>query len=192
MAAMTAQYAIVTFVVAAVLVGALVVMASRRGRLYSLGGLLSFFFFEFGVEFMALSVVQLAGLGAYSGLVAGAVAGGSTIAAILYMRPGVVRGLRAKVAASEIPPEHLRHVVTWLSSIIIEGEVLTEPERRGILETVGTLRKGESVSYDLITDGGKAARGTASVKTIETRAKADGRLFFSIVMKRETEAPRTS
>jgi hypothetical protein len=146
---------------------------------------LSFFILEFGVVFVALSVAQLIGWGAYSGLVAGAAGGGAGGAgSLLFARLRKVSGLYAQLADLEIQPQFLRHIVEWFGGLAVEGAV-SEADREIWLDRLATIREGDSIPYSLITDRGKAISGNALVKGVTTKVKPDGRLLFAITMRRE-------
>jgi len=148
---------------------------------------LSFFILEFGVVFIALTVAQLVGWEAYSGAVAGAAGGGAAGAgSLLFARLNKVSGLYAQLADLEIQPQFLRHIVEWFGGLVVEGAA-SEADHEVWLERLATLRKGDSISYSLITDRGKAISGNAVVKGVTTKVKPDGRLFFAITMKRERQ-----
>jgi hypothetical protein len=135
--------------------------------------------------FIALSVVQLIGWGADSAAVAGAAGvGGAVAASLLSARLVRGSGLYAQLGDIEIRPQFLRHVVDDLiAGLVVEGAV-PAADREGIQSRLATLRKGDPVSYCLITDYGKATAGTASIKGVRTKAKSDGRLLFTIRMRR--------
>jgi hypothetical protein len=135
--------------------------------------------------FVALSVAQLIGWGAYPGVVAG-VAGGAGAAAgsLLFARLSRVSGLYARLADLEIQPQFLRHVVELFRGLVVEG-MASEADREVWLSRLATLRKGDSISYSLITDRGRAISGNAVVKGVTTKVKSDGRLLFAVKMRRE-------
>jgi len=146
---------------------------------------LSFFIIEFGVVFIALSVAQLIGWEAYSGAVAGAAGGGAGGAlSLLFARLRKVSGLYAQLADFEIQPQFLRHIVEWFGGLVVEGAT-SEADREVWLDRLATLRKGDSISCNLITDRGRAISGNAAVKRVTTKVKSDGRLLFAITMRRE-------
>jgi hypothetical protein len=146
---------------------------------------LSFFILEFCVVFIALSVAQLIGWGAYPGVVAGAAGGGAGMAgSLLFARLGKVTGLYAQLAELDIQPQFLRHVVEWFGGLVVEGTA-SEADREAWLSRLATLRKGDSISYNLITDRGRAISGNAVVKGVTTKVKSDGRLLFAVTMRRK-------
>jgi hypothetical protein len=136
--------------------------------------------------FVALSVAQLIGWGAYPGVVAGAAGGGGAAAgSLLFAKLGRVSGLYARLADLDIQPQFLRHVVeTWFGGLVVEGAV-PEADRGKIQDGLAILRKGGSISYSLILDRGKAISGNAIVKGVTTKVKPDGRLFFTVTMRHE-------
>ena len=146
--------------------------------------LASFFVFELLVLFVAFSVFQLAGLGDYPGFVAGAVApiaGG--VGSALFFKPKK-GALHAEVAGFQVPAQHLDHVIDHrLLGLVVEGTSL-DADRNEMKDRLSALRKGDTVSYNLITDNGKAITGSASVRRVVTRAKSHGRLRFEIRMRR--------
>jgi len=157
---------------------------SKKPPMSLKGMLASFFVFEFLVVFVSLGVFQLAGLGSYPGFVAGAVgatAGG--VGSVLFLRPK--RGeLHAEVAGLEIPARQLDHVIdNWLLGLIVEGTT-SEADRRESQDMLAALRKGDTVSYNLMTDNGKAITGGASIRRVVIRSKSDGRLRFELRMRR--------
>jgi hypothetical protein len=140
---------------------------------------------EFYFVFVALSVAQLIGWGAYSGAVAGAAGGGGAAAgSLLFERLRKVSGLYAQLADLEIQPKFLRHVVELFGGLVVEG-MAPEADREVWLSKLATLRKGDSISYNLITDRGRAISGNAVVKRVTTKVKSDGRLLFAITMRRK-------
>ena len=146
--------------------------------------LASFFVFESLVVFASLSVFQLAGLGSCPGFVAGAVApvaGG--VGSILFLRPKKGE-LHAEVAGLEIPARQLDHVIDHrLVGLIVEGTA-SEADRNEMRDRLSVLRKGDTVSYNLVTDNRKAVTGSASIRRVMTRPKSNGRLRFEIKMRR--------
>lgn len=157
---------------------------SKKPPMSLTGRLASFFAFEFLVVFVSLSVFELAGLGSYPGIVAGAVAPvAAGVGSVLFLKPK--RGeLRAEVAGLEIPARQLDHVIdSWLLGLIVEGTA-SEAGRKESQDRLAALRKGDAVSYNLITDNGKAITGSASIRRVVIRAKSDGRLRFELRMRR--------
>lgn len=158
--------------------------SGRRWRLAS-WQFLSFFVLEFCAIFIVLSVVQLAGWVAYSGYAAGATGSVAAIAgSLLFLRSVNASGLYAQLGDLEIQSQFLRHVVDWLGGLVIEGTA-SGPDRQVLQDKLATFRKGDAISYVLTTDGGKAIAGSALVKGVATKAKSDGRLLFTITMRRE-------
>ena len=149
--------------------------------------LASFFAFEFLVVFVSVSVFQLAGLGSYPGFVAGAVAPiGGALGSILFMRPKGVE-LRAEVAGLDIPTRQLDHVIDhWLVGLIVEGTA-SDADLKESQDRFAVLQKGDTVSYNMVTDEGKAVTGSASIKRVAMRAKSGGRLKFEVRMRRIRE-----
>jgi hypothetical protein len=146
---------------------------------------LSFFALEFCFVFIALSIAQLAGWVAYSGVIAGAAGGGAAGAgSLLFAKLSRVRGIYAQLADIEIQPQHLKYVVDWFGGLIVEGAA-SGADREVLLSRLATLRKGDSIAYSLITSRGKAISGNAVVKGITTKVKPDGRLLFAVTMRRE-------
>ena len=157
---------------------------SKKQPMNRTARLTSFFVFEFVVVFISLSVSQLAGLGSYPGFVAGAVAPvAAGVGSVLFLKPR--RGeLHAEVAGIEIPAQQLDHVIDHrLIGLIVEGTAL-EADRNEMQDRLSALRKGDTVSYSLTTDNRKAITGSASIRTVMTRPKSNGRLRFSIRMRR--------
>ena len=148
------------------------------------GRLAQFFAFEALVVFVSLCVFQLAGLGSYPGFVAGAVAPVAAGAgSVLFLKQK--RGeLHAEVAGLEIPARQLDHVIdNWLLGLIVEGTA-SEADQRESQDRLAALRKGATVSYDLITDDGKAITGSACISRVVIRARPDGRSRFKLRMRR--------
>ena len=157
---------------------------SERQPMSRTARLASFFVFEFLVVFISLSVFQLSGLGSYPGFVAGAIApvvGG--VGSVLFLKPK--RGdLHAGVAGFEIPALQLDHVIDHrLVGLIVEGTA-SDADRNKMQDRLSALKKGDTVSYNLTTDSGKAITGSASIRRVVTRAKSNGRLRFEIRMRR--------
>ena len=160
-------------------------MPSSRRWTFTRWQFLSFFILEFCVVFIALSIVQLVGWGAYAAGVAGGTGGGAAVAgSLLFARLGKVSGLYAQLADLEIQPQFLRHVVEWFGGLVVEGTA-SEADREVWVSRLATLRKGDPISYNLITDRGRAISGNAVVKGVTTKVKSDGRLLFSVTMRRE-------
>jgi hypothetical protein len=135
--------------------------------------------------FIALSIAQVIGWGAYPGVVAGVAGGGGAAAgSLLFARLGRVDGLYARLADLDIQSQFLRHVVEWFGGLVVDGTA-SEADREVWLSRLATLRKGDSISYNLITDRGRAISGNAVVKGVTTKVKPDGRLFFTVTMRRE-------
>ena len=156
---------------------------SEKPRMGRTGRVASFFVFECLIVFVSLSVSQLAGLGSYTGFVAGVVAPISgAVGSALFLKPK--RGeLRAEVAGFEIPPQQLDHVIDHrLIGLIVEGTAL-DGDRNAMQGRLSALRKGDTVSCNLVTDNRKAITGSASVRKVVTR-KSNGRLRFEIRMRR--------
>lgn len=147
---------------------------------------LSLFALESSFVFIALSVAQLIGWGAYPAAVAGAAGGGGAVAgSLLFAKLSKVSGLYAQIAGFEIQPPYLTHVIDyWFGGLVVEGAA-SEADREVWLSRLGIIRKGDSISYSLITDRGRAISGNAVVKRVTTKMKPDGRLFFAITMRRE-------
>ncbi len=156
---------------------------NKRPPMGRTGRLASFFVFEFLIVFVSLSAFQLAGLGSYPGFVAGAVAPvASLVASVLFLKP---KGeLHAEISDFEIPSMQLDHVFdNWLIGLVVEGTA-SAVDRNEIQDRFAALRKGDTVSYNLITDNGKAITGSASIRRVVMRAKSGGRLRFELGMRR--------
>ncbi|MGD0477552.1 MAG: hypothetical protein ABSB29_05230 [Nitrososphaerales archaeon] len=146
---------------------------------------LSLFALESSFVFIALSVAQLIGWGAYPAAVAGAAGGGGALAgSLLFARLSKVSGLYAQIAGFEIQPPYLTHVIDWFGGLVVEGAA-SEADREVWLSRLAIIRKGDPISYSLITDRGRAISGNAVVKGVTTKVKPDGRLLFAITMRRE-------
>ena len=160
---------------------------AERPRMRRAGRLASLFAFEVLVLVAAFGAFQLAGLGEYMGFVAGAVAPVlSAAGSVLFFKPKK-GSLRAEVAGFRFPARRLDHVIDHrLVGLVVEGTA-SDADRSELQGRLSALRKGERVSYDLVTDGGKAVMGSASVRSVATREKSQGRLRFEIRMRRVRE-----
>jgi hypothetical protein len=106
------------------------------------------------------------------------------VGSALFLRSGNAGGSHAQVAGFEIQPQLLKHVIDLFGGLVVVEGAATSMDRQVILERLTTLRKGETISYSLITDRGKAIAGSAVVKEVTTKVRSDGRLFFAITMRR--------
>jgi hypothetical protein len=143
---------------------------------------------EILIVFTFLGVLQLLGWETWAAGLAGAASAVAMIIGVNFViRRWPTARLYAEIGGYAIQPQYLGHIIDWywggLGGLVVEGAV-SEVDRQEVQDKLAALRKGDKVSYSVIADNGKAIAGNAVVKGVVTKVKGDGKLRFTINMRR--------